>query len=51
MSQFCVIAGVILIALGLNLAFGKKYRVGNLAPAMLIPVLYYGVTLLVQLAV
>ena len=50
-AQFCVIAGVILIALGLNLAFGKKYRVGNLAPAMLIPVLYYGVTLLVQLAV
>ena len=46
-----MIAGVILIALGLNLTFGKKYRVGNLAPAMLIPVLYYGVTLLVQLAV
>ncbi len=50
-AQFCVIAGVILLALGLNLALGKRYRVANLTPAMLIPVLYYGVTLLVQLAV
>lgn len=48
-SQFCVIAGVILFALGLNLALGKKIKVANMAPAMLIPLLYYGVTLLVQL--
>ena len=48
-SQFCVIAGVILFALGLNLALGKKIKVANMAPALLIPLLYYGVTLLVQL--
>ena len=50
-AQFCVIAGVILFLLGLNLALGRRRRVANLAPAMLVPVLYYGVTLLVELAV
>lgn len=50
LSQMCVIGGVILIALALNLACGKKFKVAHMLPALLIPIVYYGMVLLVKLA-
>lgn len=49
LSQMCVIGGVILIALALNLACGKKFKVAHMLPALLIPIVYYGMVLLVKL--
>lgn len=50
LSQMCVIGGIILIALALNLACGKKFKVAHMLPALLIPFLYYGLVLLAKLA-
>lgn len=50
LSQMCVIGGIILIVLALNLACGKKFKVAHMLPALLIPFLYYGLVLLTKLA-
>lgn len=44
MHQTCVIAGVILILLAINMVAKKRIKVANLLPALLIPLLYYSVT-------
>ena len=41
MDQMSLVGSVMLIALGINLTFGKRLRVANLAPAVLIPPIYY----------
>ena len=40
------VGSVLIFAVGLNLLFPKKVRVGNLLPALLIPVAYEGILLL-----
>lgn len=40
------VGSVLIFAVGLNLIFPKKIRVGNLLPALLIPVAYEGILLL-----
>ena len=34
------IGSVLIFAIGINLAFGKKFKVGNMLPSILIPVIY-----------
>lgn len=34
------IGSVLIFCVGINIAFGKKFRVGNMLPALLVPVLY-----------
>lgn len=43
LHQTCVIGGVILILLAINMVAKKRIKVANLLPALLIPLLYYGV--------
>lgn len=50
LTQMCVIGGIILIALALDLACGKRFKVAHMLPALLIPLVYYGAVLLVKLA-
>ncbi len=40
-SQMSLIGGVLIFAIGLNLLEIKKIKIGNLLPAVFIPVLYY----------
>lgn len=40
-SQMSLIGGVLIFAIGLNLLDIKKIKIGNLLPAVFIPVLYY----------
>lgn len=47
-NQLVLIAGVITVGAGINLAFGKRLRVANVIPALLIPPVYGLVMLLVN---
>ena len=42
-SDLSFIGNALIFCVGVNIAFGKKFRVGNLMPALLVPVLYHGV--------
>ena len=42
-GQLAVISSVIMLASGVCLALGKKFKSENMIPAMLIPPLYYGI--------
>lgn len=50
LHQTCVIGGVILILLAVNMVAKKRIKVANLLPALLLPLLYYGVMYLTALA-
>ena len=51
-AQLLVIGAIITIVLGAHMAFGqKKVKAGNLLPAFLIPVFYYGIIFLVNLLI
>lgn len=39
-DQVCFIGNALIFMVGVNVAFGKKVRVGNMLPAILIPLLY-----------
>ena len=39
-SQISCVGSVLIVAIGINMIFGKKIKVGNLLPAILIPILY-----------
>ncbi len=43
-SDLTLVGSAMIFAIGVNLAFGKKFRVGNLLPGLLIPVIYEIVT-------
>ena len=46
----CVLSFVgnaLIFCVGINIAFGKKFRVGNMLPALLIPLVYHGVKFLI----
>lgn len=40
-NQLSTIGSVLIIAVGLNLAIGKKFKVANMLPSFLIPIIYY----------
>lgn len=40
-SDLSFIGAILIFGVGVNLAFGKKLKVGNMLPAILIPVLYH----------
>lgn len=48
LPQMCVIGGILLVLLAVNRVCGKKIKVANMLPALLIPLMYYGVTRLVD---
>lgn len=45
-SNLSYIGSSLIFCVGINIAFGKKFRVGNLLPALLLPVLYEIVSLM-----
>lgn len=40
-SDLSFVGSVLIFCVGINIAFGKKFRVGNMLPALLVPVLYH----------
>ena len=40
-SQMSLIGGILIFAIGLNLLEIKKIKIGNLLPAIFVPVIYY----------
>ena len=41
-SDLSFIGNALIFCVGVNIAFGKKFRVGNMLPALTIPVIYHG---------
>jgi len=39
-SELTYIGSALIFAVGINISFGKKYKVGNLLPAIIVPVFY-----------
>lgn len=39
-SQISFVGSILILAIGFNLIFGKKIKVGNLLPAIIIPIIY-----------
>lgn len=39
-SDMSYVGSVLIFAIGINLAFGKRFRVGNMLPAILVPIIY-----------
>lgn len=42
-SDLSFIGNALIFCVGINIAFGKKLRVGNMLPALLLPVVYHGI--------
>ena len=40
-SDLSFIGNALIFCVGINIAFGKKFRVGNMLPALLVPVVYH----------
>lgn len=40
-SDLSFIGNALIFCVGVNIAFGKKFRVGNMLPALLVPIVYY----------
>ena len=47
-SQMSLVGSVLIMAIGFNILEIKRMRVGNLLPAVFIPLLYYVITLVIQ---
>ncbi len=45
-GQLSYIGSALIFCVGVNIVFGKKFRVGNLLPALVIPLFYRGIQLL-----
>lgn len=41
-SDLSFVGNALIFCVGVNIAFGKKFRVGNMLPALLVPVVYQG---------
>lgn len=44
-SDLSFIGNALIFCVGVNIAFGKKFRVGNMLPALIIPMIYHGLVL------
>ena len=42
-SDLSFIGNALIFCVGVNIAFGKKFRVGNMLPALLVPIVYHGI--------
>ena len=42
-SDLSFIGNALIFCVGVNIAFGKKFRVGNMLPALIVPVIYHGI--------
>lgn len=40
-SDLSFIGNALIFCVGINIAFGKKFRVGNMLPALLVPIIYH----------
>lgn len=40
-SDLSFIGSALIFCVGVNIAFGKKFKVGNMLPALIIPILYH----------
>lgn len=40
-GEMSSVGGLLILGIGINMLFGKKIRVGNLLPAIFLPILYY----------
>ena len=40
-ADLSFIGSALIFCVGINIAFGKKFRVGNMLPALIVPVLYH----------
>lgn len=40
-SDLSFVGNALIFCVGINIAFGKKFRVGNMLPALIIPILYH----------
>jgi len=47
-SDLVFVGNALIFCVGVNIAFGKKFRVGNMLPALVIPVVYNGIQMLVM---
>lgn len=45
-SDLTFVGNVLIFCVGVNIAFGKKFRVGNMLPALIIPVIYHSFALI-----
>ena len=48
-GNLSLVGSVLIFGVGVNLAFGKRLRVGNMLPALLIPVIYAAVQSIIAL--
>lgn len=46
-NEMSAIGGILIMAIGLTMSGIKKIKIGNLLPAILIPLIYYAITLLI----
>lgn len=42
-SDLSFVGNALIFCVGVNIAFGKKFRVGNFLPALIVPVIYHGI--------
>ena len=47
-SNLSYVGNVLIFGVGINLFFGKQIRIGNLLPALLVPIIYEGILMLVR---
>lgn len=45
-SDLSFIGNALIFCVGVNIGFGKKFRVGNMLPALIVPVIYHGLLFL-----
>lgn len=46
-SDLSFVGNALIFCVGVNIAFGKKFRVGNMLPALLVPVVYHSIMLFI----
>lgn len=47
-AQFSAVGNILIFAIGINLVFGKKIKVGNLLPSILMPIIYNVILLIIK---
>ena len=48
LTQICMVGYAIIVAIGFNFFLEKKFKTLNMVPAILLPVVYHGILLLVE---
>ena len=45
-NEMSAVGGILIMAIGINILEIKKIKIGNLLPAIFIPLIYYAVTII-----